>query len=165
MERSQNSAGLLCKSFPVTTSEYRANIVDSHQGFDSCCILLFNAAQKLLHRNYNGLDHTVTHIEDCIDLLVWCSSSSFAAGRFVDLLRPLYKRLRALLAAVTNTGSTKIGQGFPYLQRDVKVESSNVGDLSNGRMPTSNSELLDFVEETTQLLLDPLETSASFHRP
>ncbi|KAJ9648994.1 hypothetical protein H2199_000907 [Coniosporium tulheliwenetii] len=136
-----------------------------HQGFDSCCILLFSAAQKLFHRKYDGLHDTIIQIEDCIDLLVWCSSSSSAAGHFVDLLRPLYERLRELFAVLTNTGPTRVDDGSSYLHRNVKAEPLDLADLNYSHAPASSPELLDFVEGTTQLLLDPRGATQAFHRP
>lgn len=112
--------------------------------FTACIILLFSSTTKLLDGQPEGVDQDLAYAKGCMDILEPCRHHEPIAGRYLDILWPLYDSLRDIHHRMVGRAKTSI---FMLLQSDPSVLSPPI--------PVSKAEMGPISEKLTVLLTDP----------
>ncbi|KAJ4535828.1 hypothetical protein HRR86_001966 [Exophiala dermatitidis] len=82
--------------------------------FSACSVLLFEAAQSLLHGLWTGVEDTLAHSQKCIHVLQDCSVADHVAKTMVDIVHPLHEELVTL--SKTDSWQTRRSGIYDLLQ-------------------------------------------------
>jgi len=128
-----------------------------YQTFAACTILLFSAAQRLLHRSHDAVEDDLACARNCVSFLTWCSSNDSIAGQYLKIVQPIYDMLFAIKSTVLSRLMNSGHHAFTGEQHVGRAcLDSQIQPATGKATAIPTRELLHVVAETRRLLLDSI---------